>query len=236
MYEKNCFITLTYDNENLPQGETLVKRHWQLFMKSLRKEFGEGIRFFHCGEYGDEKERPHYHACLFNHDFPDKELWQVKNGNNLYTSEKLNKIWGKGYCIIGEVTFESAAYCARYIMKKITGEPAKEHYKGRLPEYILMSRGSQKLKTGGIGKKWFDKYKNDIYNYDMLVIRDGIKCRPNKYYDALFNKINPTKMKSITLKRKEKIKKTKTKKLDYILKRVKIAQIKLKKLNKGKTL
>jgi hypothetical protein len=161
-------------------------------MKRFRKKFSHiPIRFFHCGEYGDENQRPHYHAIIFGFDFPDKQVWKESfNGDHYYVSDTLNKLWGKGYCIIGNVTFESAAYVARYIVKKVTGEDAEEHYKcvdpdtGELfnikPEYITMSR------RPGIGKTWFDKFKSDVYPSDFVVLR-GKKMRPPKYYDDLYS-------------------------------------------------
>jgi len=237
MFEKNCFITLTYNNENLPKNLSLVKSDYQLFMKRMRKKYGENIRFFACGEYGEMGSRPHYHACIFNHNFKDAKIFSKRNGVNLYFSEELNKLWKKGFATIGEVNFETAAYVARYVLKKITGDKAKEHYGERIPEFILMSRGSHKLKTGGIGKSWFDKYHADIYNHDILIIRGGIKCRPPKYYDTLYDSLNHDAFTTIQLKRKEKISKPKkSKTLTQILNKVKSSQIKLKKLNKGKTL
>jgi len=237
LHDQNCFITLTYSNENLPHHASLVKRDLQLFLKKLRKKFGSGIRFYGCGEYGERGDRPHYHACLFNFNFPDREKWLSQNGNTYYISAILNEIWGKGWCTIGDVTFESAAYCAKYIMKKITGERAKAHYGNRIPEFTQMSRGSKKLKTGGIGKNWFDKYSPDIYNHDIMVLRGGIKMRPPKYYDKKYKEINPTKFEALTLKRKEKIKKQKTKKtLSQIIKNSQNAELLLKNTNKRKTL
>lgn len=119
MWPQNSFITLTYRPEDLPQGGSLNVEHYQLFMKKLRaRNTGHKIRFFHCGEYGEKLSRPHYHAILFNYDFPDKKVFSEKNGNTIYTSELLEDIWGKGFCTIGDVTFQSAAYVARYVMKK----------------------------------------------------------------------------------------------------------------------
>ena len=76
LYENNCFLTLTYSDDCLPNGNDLIYRHFQLFMKRLRKRFGSNIRFYMCGEYGDLFGRPHYHACLFNFDAPDKVLYR----------------------------------------------------------------------------------------------------------------------------------------------------------------
>lgn len=200
LHEHNCFITLTYNDENLPENMSLDVREFQLFMKRLRKKFGSNIRFFHCGEYGEKFGRPHYHACLFNFDFEDKKLWKMQNGNRYYVSDSLNKIWGKGYCIIGDVTFQSAAYVARYITKKITGDDAEQHYEyvvpttgeiiQKKPEYITMSR------RPGIGYGWYQKFKKDVYPHDEVVI-NAKAVRPPKYYDGLYELEYPSDFKKI---------------------------------------
>ena len=196
LYEDNCFITLTYSDDALPVGGSLVLADYQKFMKRLRKKFGSNIRFYHCGEYGETTWRPHYHACLFNFDFADKRKFSKTNNGYLYTSETLNELWPFGHSLIGDVTFESAAYVARYIMKKITGDGAEEHYQsvcnetGEIfnlrPEYTTMSR------RPGIGAGWFDKYKEDVYFGDYVVVR-GVKMRPPKFYDRSFEIASPNR-------------------------------------------
>lgn len=225
---KNCFITLTFNDdamrELLPYGASLDVKPFQDFMMRLRKDFtpycpfavGDSrraewlreyrIRYFHCGEYGEQFGRPHYHACLFNHNFDDQELWKVNNGVKLYTSKTLSKLWGTygqsyGHVSIGEVNFNSAAYVARYIMKKVNGEKAEEHYARWVldndgeqcvildrfdlrPEYVTMSR------RPGIAKSWFDQYKSDIYPHDFAIVNDR-KVRPPRYYDSLYEIIHP---------------------------------------------
>lgn len=202
LYEKNCFLTLTYNDNNLPYDLSLDKSHFQNFMKRLRKEHGKGIRYYHCGEYGEKLNRPHYHAILFNHDFEDKKYFKKANGFNLYTSDNLSKLWNKGHSLIGEVTFESAAYVARYVMKKVTGDRAKEHYGNRLPEYTTMSRGSSRIGTGGIGKGWYDKFKTDIYPFDGIVVR-GVVTRPPRFYDTLLSREDPSTMALMKIKREK---------------------------------
>lgn len=203
LYEENSFITLTYNPENLPYPPSLDKSHFQLFMKRLRRKLkNKKIRYYHCGEYGEETNRPHYHAILFGHDFEDKIFYKKSyNGDIYYTSEILNKIWGKGNCIIGEVTFESVAYTARYIMKKVNGDRKEEHYKctdpdtGELfdiePEYTTMSKGKNTGKgKGGIGAAWFQKYKSDVFPSDFIISR-GKKVRVPKYYDNILAEQEP---------------------------------------------
>lgn len=185
LHKENCFLTLTYDNYHLDPSGSLNVTDIQLFMKRLRKRFaGKKIRYFQCGEYGDLHQRPHHHVILFGIDFHDKELAEIGNTKiPLYTSDILSSLWPFGLHRIGSVSFESAAYVARYVLKKITGESADDYYKGRLPEFVTMSR------RPGIAYCWIEKFKDDVYPHDYVVIRNGIKCKPPKYYDNIFDKI-----------------------------------------------
>jgi len=213
MHENNCFITLTYNNESLPEHETLVKRHFQLFMMRLRKRYGKGIRYYACGEYGDKGGRPHYHACIFGMDFKDKKLWKnVNGGHPLYISKELDKLWTDpktgiqmGWTTIGEVNFETAAYVARYVMKKRKGKKSAEYYEKilpdgqifqREPEFPLMSR------RPGIGKPWLDKWHKDTYPSDSVIVR-GQEQKPPKYYDDIFERDNPVTMAQIKYARRQ---------------------------------
>ncbi len=142
LFQNNCFITLTFSDSNLDEQGSLMKSDFQKFVKRLRKKF-QGkervvtpngkvtfpIRYFHCGEYGAQLSRPHHHACLFNFDFYDKKIWSVRSGVRLYRSADLERLWPFGFSTLGDVTFQSAAYIARYITKKINGKLAEEHYK-----------------------------------------------------------------------------------------------------------
>lgn len=198
LYEENCFVTLTYSPEKLPKDGGLHKDEFQKFMKRLRKsESGKVIRYYHCGEYGEKLGRPHYHSILFNHDFDDKKVHSERNGFTTFTSEKLDKLWGNGFCLIGSVTFESAAYVARYIMKKINGEPAQAHYQGKQPEYTTMSR------RPGIGAGWFSKYVADIFPDDEKIV-NGVSTRVPRYYDNLMEKSDSGLFKKIKSRRKIK--------------------------------
>lgn len=204
-FEKSCFITLTFSPEHLPNPPNLNVRTFQLFMKRLRKHFtGISLRFFHCGEYGDRYGRPHYHAIIFGIDFPDKQFLKMNNGFPLFTSSILSKLWGFGHASIGAVTFESAAYVARYCMKKINGSAAEKHYSfcsktgevfTRTPEYTTMSR------RPGIGSDWFKKYRADVFPGDFAVI-NGRKMSPPRFYDIMFETEFPSDFEDIKAKRK----------------------------------
>lgn len=212
MHKKNCFITLTFNDCSLEKRGTLslVKRDFQLFMKRLRKHYvGKKIRYYQCGEYGDLLGRPHYHACLFGVDFSeDKVVWRRQGDSVLYRSRLLESLWPFGYSSIGDVTFESAAYVARYVTKKIYGQKALEHYtrfdtltgeilEERLPEYTAMSR------RPGIGRGWYDKYRSDVYPKDHVHVR-GKKSKPARYYDKLYEVDCPFSFKKLKARRKRK--------------------------------
>ncbi len=197
LHEDNCFITLTYDDENLPKSGNLQIEHFQKFMKRLRRsEPKKKIRFFHSAEYGDKELRPHYHALLFNHDFKDKIYLREERGNNYYTSKQLSELWPKGYHVIGAATFGSANYIARYVNKKAgkSSEIAREN--GLKPEYSTMSR------RPGIGKGWYDKYNKDVYPSDE-VISGGQSSKPPRFYDNELDKVNPELLKSIKKQRQK---------------------------------
>ncbi len=195
MHEHNCFVTLTFDDKHIAVNRSLDKNELQLFMKRLRKKYGDGIKFFGCGEYGEMLGRPHYHVLLFNHDFDDKVLHTVRNGHKLFVSESLQKLWQFGFSSVGEVSYESASYVARYVLKKIGTENSEEHYvdKGTgeilTPEFTLMSRGGRKGK--GLAASWFQKFGfTDVYPSDQLVVNGKVN-KPPRYFDTLLEKLKP---------------------------------------------
>jgi len=191
MHDKNSFVTLTYSPEHLPSDGGLHIEHWQKFAKRLRKKIGS-FRYFHCGEYGAENLRPHYHACLFGVDFSgDRSFHTERLGNRLYKSALLADTWGMGFCSVGDLTFQSAAYVARYILKKVTGPESASYYEridpdtGEVfqvkPEYVSMSR------RPGLGSSWFERYRSDVYPSDEVVL-EGRRFRPPRFYDDKLSK------------------------------------------------
>ena len=196
-HDENCFITLTYDDANLPHGASLFPRDLELFWKRLRKRLHpRKIGYLACGEYGTNQDitttetigRPHYHAIIFGYDFPDKVLEaKSPSGENRFSSETLTRLWGKGLTDLGTFTFESAAYVARYQLKKINGEEADDHYTrvdprtGEItyitPEFIRSS------KRPAIGRGWFEKYRKDL-DKGFITIR-GKKMQFPDYYKML---------------------------------------------------
>jgi len=186
-------------------------------MKRLRKKYSnKTIRFYQAGEYGEATPdndfiaRPHYHAILFNHQFKDKEIISEREGIILYSSDTLDGLWTHGLASTGEVTFESAAYVARYVLKKITGDQAEQHYTTThpltgetielQPEYSTMSR------RPGISAHWFNTYKSDVYPKDSITVR-GVPQNPPPYYDVLLERDDPDALEALKITRKRNARK-----------------------------
>jgi len=227
-YDANCFITLTYDDGHLPEDHGLRLRDWQLFAKRLRKSVGR-FRFYHVGEYGERTLRPHYHALLFGVDFSaDRKLFKVDGAYHLYTSEELQKVWDKGHCLIGELSFDSCCYVARYVTKKLKAPKIRSLYTAKCaheaekvfqrmdpetgevwsvaPEYATMSRGgnaSDGVQLGGIGKRYFEKFEKEIYVSDSVVDR-GREYRPPRFYDRLLEVRDVDRYRRIARGRRER--------------------------------
>ncbi|UDN67869.1 replication initiator protein [robinz microvirus RP_160] len=214
LHEDNIFITLTYDNDHVRDSLDYVD--FQLFMKRLRvhterhTDRDPRVRFYMCGEYGEQFGRPHFHAIMFNYDLADKRLWKMERDNPLHVSQTLTDLWGKGHTSIGSVTFQSAAYVARYIMKKVTGDAADDHYNfidegtgefiERKPEFTKMSL------RPGIGGDWFDKYQSDVFPDDFVVL-NGKKVTPPRFYTSRYELLYPDEVAQIKRDRKKRSKK-----------------------------
>ncbi|WNK14641.1 MAG: replication initiator protein [Microvirus sp.] len=206
--EANCFITLTYGRDQLPQNSSLDHSDWQRFMKRLRKQHAPTrVRFYMCGEYGPLHQRPHYHACLFGIDFTDRiPAGKSESGEMFYTSEQLKQLWTHGNVSVQNLTRKTASYTARYIMTKQLGPEAEKKYTEttidgeiikRKPEYAAMS-----LKPG-IGAKWLKKYATDVYPHDYVII-EGKKIQPPKYYDKIMKRQQPDMIEELQYQREVK--------------------------------
>lgn len=217
-HDSAYFCTFTYDDAHVPQSEyvdpntgevltslSLRKKDFQLLMKRIRKRFpNDKIRFFMSGEYGSETFRPHYHAILFGLHLDDLTRYKiVREGNEYYTyynSPSLQSCWRDhnghdiGFVVVGEVTWNTCAYTARYVMKKLKGEAAEMYEKfGLEPEFSLMSR------KPGIARQFYDDHP-DLYEFDKINIstpRGGKSFRPPRYFDKLFDVENHEKLESL---------------------------------------
>lgn len=208
LHVKNCFLTLTYSDEFLPRHLSLQKEHVQTFIRALR-DAGIQLRYFAVGEYS-ESNRPHYHLIIFGQDFSEsrKKHSQNKKGDQLFTSTIVAKHWQYGHHIIGAFNYASAAYTARYVMKKQYGKDSGQReaytrFEGStgetwqvIPEFALMSR------RPGIGSGWYEKFKKDAFPSDFLVV-SGKKHPVPRYYFEKFKKEAEDNAKSISIKRKK---------------------------------
>ena len=196
MHEHNSFITLTYAPEFLPEDNSIHVEDVKAFFKRLRRRVEPlTIRNFYCGEYGSQFHRPHYHAIVFGFDFPDRQLFSVRNGFRCYTSSLLQSVWPFGFSMVADVSFETCAYVARYVTKKIKGDIAEEHYQGREVEFAHGSR------RPGIGRSWIEKYFSDVYPADRVIVRNGVEMLPPKYYDDYLESVNPDLYEEVKQKR-----------------------------------
>ena len=219
-HDSNYFLTLTYDNDHLDtvrryycdeNGEayeslSLNPKDLQDFVKRLRRNLdyhnGDKIRHYSCGEYGSQTHRPHYHLIVFGLQLDDLvELKRSSLGFPYYTSEKIRKLWPYGNHLICNMTFETAAYVARYCTKKLNGD-FEDFYKifNIEPEFSHMS------KRPGIARQYFEEHKDEIYQYDELFLRmdkGGSRNKPPGYFDHLYDIENHEKMHEIKESRKK---------------------------------
>lgn len=234
-YKHNYFITLTYDDDHLPKlpdnllgyidykGELfnsqLEIKDFQDFMKRFRKfvksEFDhDGMRIAYCGEYGDLTSRPHFHFVLMN--APDLEPYlqfhRYKNADgeriNYYKCPTLDKYWGKGFVDVTNVTFNAAAYVAGYVLKK---QYAKDFQAVDVPEgFALRKQPFFKVSNRpGIARKYFEDHHDEIYDTDEIFIKkrfSTMKLKPPRYYDKLFDILEPERMAAIKESRERDVK------------------------------
>lgn len=212
LHNSSQFVTLTYDDDHLPENMNLQYTDVQLFHKRLRKYYkDQKIRFILSGEYGDITSRPHYHSIYFGLEVPtDAEiLRKTRRDEPVYKSETLTNLWGKGYAEIGTCTPQSIAYVAGYTTKDLSSglwkndyavldETTGEYIKRRKP-FISMSR------RPGIGKGFLDKFHSDIFPSGQCLTNTGkLKAAPN-YYLNLLKKSDPVLYDQLKLERSDSV-------------------------------
>lgn len=192
--KESCFVTLTYDPEHCPADYSLNKHDVQCFIKRVRKHLGNGrLRaYFGCGEYGTLRGRPHYHFLLLGW-CPKDLVFHHKSYSGLpvYTSEIMQRLWGKGFCPVGTCSHESAGYVARY-QKKATADNS-----GNRPHpFFVASRNIQlaspvfprgNTECGGLGAQWLlDHYQELRHGFLRHPTKHDVKLRiPEYYFDLL---------------------------------------------------
>ncbi|QKI28935.1 VP4 [Kummerowia striata gokushovirus] len=201
------FLTLTYDDEHLPRDYGLHYEDFKLFMYRVRNT-GRKVRFFMCGEYGEETGRPHFHAVFFNCSFADKRFYKTIRGVPYYCSDELTKIWGNGLIIFSDVTLASAGYVARYNVKKVTGDAAEEAYSFVHPEtgevFTREPPFCQPSLKPGIGYDWFMRYYSDVFPCDFIV-HSGKKFPVPRYYLKLYEQISAMSAEEIKFLRRRQM-------------------------------
>lgn len=219
LHDANCFITLTFNaGAMVRRGHTSVAvRDLQSFWKRLRKRLEPvRIKYLCSSEYGDDNGRPHYHAVVFGWYPADAVYWMTsKSGERLYRSATLEKAWtcpdtglSYGFSSVGALTFQSAQYVAKYVMKKARGISEKNgnsmmravlHSDGR----IEARRNEFSSSSNGIGEGWFERYKAEYYLHDSVVV-DGREQKLPRYYDRKMENIDATMMRRVKGERKRR--------------------------------
>lgn len=207
-HAESMFLTLTYDQDHVPKDGSLNKTDFRTFFKDLRGRFdyyGLGkLKFFGVGEYGEEKGRPHYHAIVFTDCIQRTERFGIssaessRSGDLQFSSGLISEVWPYGLHRFSEVTFESAAYVARYALKKVSGALKSSHYGSRSPEFQSCSNG--------IGKDWFKEFKEDAFPADSVIVRRNdrmVEMCPPEYYMRLLEKFDPAMFRRVKLAREE---------------------------------
>lgn len=210
------------ENGEAREAMSLRKKDLQKFMKRLRsyvayhisdtfsacpismRDSVPELRYFASGEYGSSTLRPHYHLILFGFDLPDKKLMSNRRGNPYYVSDILAELWPFGHHIIGDVSFSSAAYVARYCMKK-AGKESKGSYEfyGIEKPFLVMSR------KPGIGATYYDKYlkgKSPVDTIHLSTAEGGLSFQWPRYFENLYEKDDPDGLVSIKSDRLEAMK------------------------------
>lgn len=184
-----CFITLTYDNENIPYTRdgvpTLAKAELQKFIRKLRKQTGiQGIKFYACGEYGDVTQRPHYHAIFYN--LPIELAKPNYDDQTMDTASPMGKIWGKGNTLTTTGNESTFAYVAGYCNKKI--KPQHTVYDGetgeifeREEEFSLMSK---KLGINFCTSEMKQYLKNNLQGY--VHLNGYLQSLPRYFKEKIF--------------------------------------------------
>ncbi len=197
MHDRNCFLTLTYDDAHLPAHGQLLKRDLQLFFKRLRKSAGP-FRYVACGEYGELKRRPHFHAAIFGLDFNEDriEYGEGIRGDKIYVSASVASVWQQSVFpfghTIGSLEFEAGAYIGRYITKRVSGVGASALPLWSDPDTgeIVMPNPEFLICSKGIGKSWFrDYFMTDVYPHGRVITAQGTPAPVPRYYKELLNEM-----------------------------------------------
>lgn len=167
-WDRNCFITLTYDDEHLPDDKKIRKDDIQNFIKRLRRQSDRKIRYYAVGEYGEKTRRPHYHAIIFNEDFRSSR-YHYTISDSMYGNSELERIWKQGQVTIADFNIARAKYTAGYVTKKI----------GDTDNFSLMSRRPP------LGMDWVRKNHDNLRRNETVIIGGKEHPIPRAYLNWL---------------------------------------------------
>lgn len=208
MHERSCFVTLTYDDDHLPEYGALVKEHLQKFIRALR-DHGLKFSYFACGEYGEKLERPHYHVLLFGCWPDDTYTWAMRKNYLYYRSATFEKFWTKGFVEFSDVSPGNCEYVAGYIRKKLHGKKDEtywDHYERVADDgalYYLPEEFALMSKKPAIGKRWLEQNWRDVYPRDA-VIMNGREWPVPEYYDKWLKEHKSDLWESVKQQRKDR--------------------------------
>lgn len=180
-WSHSAFVTLTYNDEHLPDNQSLDKEELQRFFKRLRKRAGKPLKYFACGEYGEIYGRPHYHFIGF--------------GLSLFDQALVDQAWGKGFVSIGTVTLESCRYVSNYVLKEQKGGLASKDYGNKIAPFRLSSQL--------LGARFLDDNRNQIISNCYITVHGTKMCVPRYYIKRLGDDVDQAKLNELTRERSE---------------------------------
>lgn len=144
LHAENSFVTLTYADDNLPDGGSLLPDDLQLWLKRFRTAIEPvRVRFYAVGEYGDESWRPHYHVILFGYPCCVEGATRYdREGREVVccdTCRLLARTWDYGRIDSRNLERGSAEYVCGYTVKKLNKD-RDDLLGGRHPEFARQSR------------------------------------------------------------------------------------------------
>lgn len=209
-YVQSCCITLTYNDDNLPEFGNINLDHVSNFIRVLRQWYNRkgcpiDIKYFAGAEYGSELGRPHYHVIVYGYYPEDAYYWRRKKVVRYFRSPTFERLWKKGNVEFAEVSPAACSYVANYCLKKLKGAEGADYYHengnvdestgewiDKIPEHCRMSKG--------IGKSFYDEFKHQIYPADFVVV-SGKKRPVPRYFDKLLQEDDPLLYESVKARR-----------------------------------
>jgi len=209
----SMFLTLTYEDGSVPSDGSLDRGEFPRFAKRLRKRVG-AFRYFHCGEYGEDNNRPHYHAAVFGYRDPDLYRWSASgSGFDLLRSPVVEAAWQLGHVVVGEMDFASAQYVAGYVTKKlqVSKMSSERDYRRWANRYRRVDSSTGEIvevepefatasNRPGLGARWLRRFHKEVYPADEVVM-EGQAMPPPRYYDKLYESWFPDRFAAVKRKR-----------------------------------